>query len=123
MKPDAHKQIDKYRITSGRLASDSSFGNNGAFMVPYRGVVLNIIVSDGGGWDHVSVSLPTRCPSWKEMCWVKDLFFEPFEAAMQLHPAKSDYVNYHEYCLHLWRPHDKRIPLPPTEFVGPLMAE
>lgn len=134
MKPDAAKHIDKYRITDGKLASDSSLGNNGAFMLPvlkHGGEIhlsgdakichctLGIIVSDGEGWDHVSVSLPTRCPSWDEMCWVKDLFFGPEETVMQLHPPKSRYVNHHPHCLHLWRPYNKSIPLPPTEFVGP----
>lgn len=144
MKPDAHRQIERFRVKEGRLASDASYGNNGAFMVnvyrhhqgglrilepdsipasiltgntkPYT---LGIVVSDGAGWDHVSVSLQSRCPTWQEMSFVKDLFFEPHEAAMQLHPPQSEYVNHHEYCLHIWRPHDKRIPLPPSEFVGP----
>jgi len=122
MKPDATVLIEQYRIKEGRLSSDKSYGNNGAFMVPYRfsgATLLGIIVSDGEGWDHVSVSLKNRCPTWEEMCWVKDLFFEPHEVVMQLHPAKSEYVNHHPYCLHLWRPQNRSIPLPPTEFVGP----
>lgn len=134
MKPDAHKAIERFRIREGRLASDEQYGNNGAFMLPLAGNlsgtirietgnrstrIVGIIVSDGEGWDHVSVSLQNRCPTWDEMCWVKDLFFEPWEPAMQLHPAKVDYVNHHPFCLHLWRPQDKRIPLPPSEFVGP----
>lgn len=61
-------------------------------------------VSDGSGWDHVSVSLATRTPTWEEMCWVKRLWFLPEEVVMQLHPAESEYVNYHPFCLHLWRP-------------------
>lgn len=35
----------------------------------------------------------------------------------QLHPAKSEYVNIHPYCLHLWRPLEREIPMPPVEFV------
>lgn len=134
MKPDAWREVSKYRIREGRLASGDESRNNGAFMLPVLKAggeillssdqkichcTLGIIVSDGEGWDHVSVSLPTRCPSWEEMCFIKDLFFEPFESAMQLHPARSDYVNHHEFCLHIWRPQEKRIPLPPSEFVGP----
>ncbi len=132
MKPDAHKRIERFRIREGRLASDERYGNNGAFMLPvpdkgglalqetyHKARVLGVVVSDGEGWDHVSVSLQNRCPTWDEMCFIKELFFEPHEVAMQLHPAKADYVNHHPYCLHLWRPQDKRIPLPPVEFVGP----
>jgi hypothetical protein len=71
------------------------------------------------GWEHVSVSTSSRTPSWAEMCFVKDLFWRDDEVVMQLHPAKSDYVNHHPYCLHLWAPLDASIPLPPSEFVGP----
>ncbi len=38
---------------------------------------------------------------------------------MQFHPKRSEYVNYHPGCLHLWRPTDVRIVLPPSIFVGP----
>ena len=71
------------------------------------------------GWDHVSVSLPDRCPTWDEMERVKRAFFHPHEAAMQLHVPVSDHVNLHPYCLHIWRPHYMPIPMPPGIFVGP----
>ena len=64
-------------------------------------------------WEHVSVSLPNRCPNWLEMCHIKDLFWDKNEAVMQLHPAKSEYVNIHQFCLHLWKPLKAEIPLPP----------
>lgn len=65
---------------------------------------MTVRISDGGGWDHVSVSFKTRCPTWGEMCTVKDWVFKPEEAVMQLHPPKSDYRSHHPFCLHLWRP-------------------
>lgn len=46
------------------------------------------------------------------MCFIKDLFWGEEEVVMQLHPAKSQYVNQHDYCLHLWRPKTIAIPLP-----------
>ena len=70
-------------------------------------------------WEHVSVSTKTRAPNWTEMCFVKDLFWHDEEVVMQLHPARSDYVNCHPYCLHLWRPMEDDIPLPPSLLVGP----
>lgn len=79
---------------------------------------LRVIASWGEQWDHVSVSHPSRIPTWEEMCWIKSLFFEPDEAVMQLHPPQSEYVNNHPRCLHLWRPHNATIPLPPTIMVG-----
>jgi len=93
---------------------DGMFG----YLFTPKKYALKFIASWGGGWDHVSVSLNDRCPTWEEMAWVKDLFFEPEETVMQLHPAKSQYGNNHPYCLHLWRPQEATIPTPPVEFVG-----
>jgi hypothetical protein len=80
------------------------FTTTGKFIVRRGNARLTVIASDGGGWDHVSVSLPTRTPSWEEMCAIKDLFFEPTECVMQLHPPKDENISNHPYCLHLWRP-------------------
>ena len=92
---------------------------SGAFKIYVNGKSFFVIASSDGGWEHVSVSPKNqkRCPTWEEMCVVKDMFFEPEEAVMQLHPAHSEYVNNHPYCLHLWRPLEREIPLPPVEFV------
>jgi hypothetical protein len=82
---------------------------------------LRIIVSSGDPdmrWEHVSVSLPNRCPNWPEMCFVKDLFWDAEETVMQLHPPKSQWISNHPYCLHLWLPLDVEIPLPPDIAVG-----
>ena len=77
-----------------------------------------VIWSFGGGWDHVSVSFSYRCPTWEEMCRVKDVFFHDEECVVQYHPPKSQYVNKHPYCLHLWRPIKAELPMPPKGFVG-----
>lgn len=117
---------------------------NGTFSF-VRGVTrLLVVASDGGGWDHVSVSTASRCPTWNEMAWVKQQFFREDECVMELHPAKADYINDHPFCLHLWRPQTAdeiaavraewceageewpygdlhpagEIPLPPKVFVG-----
>jgi len=81
---------------------------------------LYVIVSDGGGWDHVSVSLPetaNETPTWTEMCYIKDLFFDPEEVVVQYHPPHSRYINIDGGCLHLWRPQQQAIPMPPLEYV------
>lgn len=141
MKQHPNKQAERYRM---RVDGDSwAVGtNNGAFRAPSPEgpFTLHVVVSCGGGWDHVSVSLPNRTPTWREMCAVKDLFFRDDEVAMQLHPAKADYVNCHEFCLHIFRPQTEvermalthefgddcpewttpgPIPLPPSITVGP----
>ena len=93
----------------------------GVFMCQRRGHVLRMIASGGPyceGWEHVSVSLEKRCPTWEEMCFVKDLFWLPGECVMQLHPPEEEWVNNHPFCLHLWRPLEAIIPLPPSILVG-----
>ena len=78
-----------------------------------------VVWSNGGGWDHVSISYPNRTPDWDEMAKAKEIFFEPEEAAIQIHPVESEYVNLHRHCLHLWRPQKEALPLPPYWMVGP----
>ena len=92
----------------------------GAFEVPYprTGVRLRVIASSDLGWDHVSVSLPNRCPNWLEMDFIKRTFFKPDEVVMQLHVADADHISVCHNCLHLWRPQSETIPLPPKVMVG-----
>lgn len=81
---------------------------------------MTFVASWGGGWDHVSVSPLKKkiVPSWEIMCKVKDVFFEPGEAVIQIHPPKSEYVNNMPNCLHLWRANDREMVLPPSFMVG-----
>ena len=69
------------------------------------------------GWEHLSVSTKTRCPTWEEMCKFKDIFFTEDEACVEYHPKKSDYVNLHPYCLHIWKPLEVELPLPDKSLV------
>jgi len=100
-------------------------GNNGCFLLPalVPGRPMWCLASDGGGWEHVSVSLLTkkrRMPNWDEMCAAKSAFWDSEDCVMQLHPRESEYVNLHEWVLHLWRPSEgPSIPEPPSIFVGP----
>lgn len=98
----------------------------GYFRIPVKTAKrpLTVIASCGDqpsaeGWDHVSVSLMKRCPTWEEMDFVKRLFFQPDEIAIQLHVAEREHISFHPFCLHLWRSIDQAIPLPPASFVGP----
>lgn len=98
----------------------------GMFAMTHVITQLRIIVCEAFEdcpWDHVSVSGCCKgksvTPTWEQMCYVKDLFFDETECVMQLHPPKSEYVNYHNHCLHLWRPMDGQIPQPPSILVGP----
>jgi hypothetical protein len=113
--------LNAFRLNlQGQLGDDG----NGAFVLPNGNpnskLFLRVIASNGEGWDHVSVSTKTRCPTWAEMAYVRELFFEPHEIAVQFGLSREGpvpYINNHPFCLHWWRAHDVAYPLPPVEFV------
>ena len=119
---DNIEHMERHRVRSGLLGSDASYGRNGAFLVPTRWGRLQLIVSDQEGWEHVSCTFADRnhIPTWKIMCFVKDLFWGPEEVVVQYHPADSEYINCHPNVLHLWRPTDQAMPTPPPYMVGPI---
>jgi len=127
MKKKPPKTVAAYRIRMGPMRSDESYGNNGQFLMPYpdgSSDLLLVQISDGGGWDHASVTVRTvdgntagRCPTWEEMCYVKEVFFRPDECVVQYHPPKSVNINAHDHCLHLWRPQNEHVVMPPTYMV------
>lgn len=101
----------------------SGSGNNGAFNIRLSGRSnAYVIASDGGLWEHVSVHIiadkQNRTPTWAEMCKIKDMFWDDDDCVVQFHPPKSDYVNNHKHCLHLWRPIGQEIPRPDPLLVG-----
>lgn len=124
MRPLTGPQFDPYRIPMpdvlqaldypGARADDKS----GVFLFKHPGGgLLRVIATARGGWDHVSVSLESRIPTWEEMEWVKRRFFRESETAMQLHVPVKDHVNHHPNVLHLWRPLRGTIPMPPARYV------
>lgn len=106
---------EKYRIR--KLGGDNG---NGAFFIPLRPGQhpMRVIASDGLGWEHVSVSLPDRCPTWDEMCRIKAMFWDDDDCVVQFHPPRSEYVNNHPYCLHMWRQVGADFPMPDSILVG-----
>lgn len=110
----APRSIEQYRVKlSGYPIGDKQ---NGAFF--FRDG-LRVIISNGEGWEHVSVSRRKRMPSYEDMARAKSIFFEEEDCVMQLHVPKSEHINHHPYCLHLWRPLRAEIPRPPAIMVGP----
>lgn len=134
MLPDL-THLDAYRqphpITGYCMPGDTV----GVFYIPHPqdwrrrqfGAILIIIACDGeeSGWDHVSVHIKQKrngkveshTPTWEDMSHVKDLFFSPDELVLQFHPPKGDHINTHPHVLHLWRPLNQSITLPPPELV------
>lgn len=119
MKTSLPSELEAYRIQLPSYEQPPRGSIEGAFNIPYRNRVLRVISGCGEGWDHVSISLSTRCPNWLEMCFVKDLFFEKQELVIQFHPPESEYVNYHPHVLHLWRPWEQTLILPPKYMLAP----
>lgn len=122
------KTPNQYRDrTHPKMGSDNTAGNNGFFNIPHHKIsnyVFRVMASDGMGWEHISVSVAqkdknaSRCPTWFEMCYIKDLFWDAEDCTIQYHPKKSQYVNVHEFCLHIWRPINAEILQPPREMAG-----
>jgi hypothetical protein len=63
-------------------------------------------------WGHLSVSAqqPPRVPSWDEFRWCKEYFLGD-RKAVQVLPARAEYMNVHPHVLHLYAPLE-RDPMP-----------
>lgn len=115
--------LEDFRIRTGSMKTLTG-DHFGAFSIPFQGRTLTVIASDGTGlnarpvWEHVSISLPNRCPNWPETCMIKGLFWGDDETVIQFHPDKAHYINNHPYCLHLWRNADTGHELPAEIYVG-----
>ena len=106
---------DSKKVLVGRIGADGGSGE--IHMSQWSGTV---VWSYGGGWEHVSVAPYKKriTPSWEDMCKIKDIFFRDDECVVQYHPPKSEYVNFVENCLHLWRPINQELTAPPSIMVG-----
>ena len=113
------KTLAELQETPRLLISKTAWdGGNG--MVDLGKLRGTVIWSHGAGWEHVSVNPYKRSymPTWEDMCRIKDMFFREDEVAVQFHPAKDQYVNNMEHCLHLWRCTYTEQPTPPSIMVG-----
>ena len=121
MRAEIPAKVEAYRVTRGPMRSIKGFGFNGAFLIPYKtrtqSVELSVIVSDGDGWDHVSVSTEHRCPTYSELKYIKCLFFDDAETVVHFYPKKSANINTHPFCLHLWRKQGSEYELPPAYMI------
>lgn len=108
--------LREMRIAIVEKACDGGIG-----MIKLRsGLTASVIWSNGGGWDHVSVApfKQYKVPTWEDMCNVKDIFFHKDETVVQYHPSEENYVNNVKNCLHIWRPQNVDLPMPPKIMVG-----
>lgn len=107
-------KANRWRVRTGTMGSDETYGWNGAFIVPLEGELWHVILSDGMGWRHLSVKNAQKkvLPSWGLMARLKELFFDDDAWVVQFHPAKDEYVNLHPCVLHLWESLDEPMPHP-----------
>lgn len=118
MKDLTYLENCRMREEERRIYGVNGDAGNGIFKVFVSGKSFWCIASNGGGWEHVSISRRNgKIPTWDEMCAIKDMFFNEEEVVAQYHPRRSEYVNIHEGCLHLWKPLTVELPTPPKIFV------
>jgi hypothetical protein len=128
--PEQHrlteKTCEKYGITYIPQLCGVPGNIAGMYAIVYPGNDEKIIcfASNGMDWDHVSVSVLNKhaSPTWEQMCYVKSHFWDDEETVVQLHPPRSQWVNNHPYCLHLWKYQKEETPLPKMEMVGLRLA-
>lgn len=120
MRNEPNLRVEKYRANHPAFGRTPYGVNQGFFQMGRLRIMSSGSASsnpEAQGWEHVSVSLEHRCPTWDEMAAVKDLFWRDDETVIQIHPPKDLHVNVHEFCLHLWRNTNAEQPLPPIQFV------
>jgi hypothetical protein len=116
-----HPRLEKCRVQVSGFPETRRGDMHGWFFLDSGNAMLRIMSSGSmpaiSGWEHVSVSLEDRIPTWQEMCLVKSLFWGGQETVLQFHPKITRYVNHHENCLHLWKKIGVDHELPPTDHV------
>lgn len=120
------RAYDNHRVTGMGIPKVTDPENEGMFMFnsPWDKGELIVIAAVGYGWDHISVSRADGTPSWLEMDYVKRLFFHEHEWAYQLHAPVAEHISGKWpgrralNTLHVWKPHNRTIPIPPRWMVG-----
>ncbi len=80
-------------------------GNAAVFRSRARGLFVMVsgaVELDSRRWIHVSVSRKDRLPSYDDLAAVKRTFIGDERRALQVFAPKSEHVNVHRFCLHLW---------------------
>ena len=117
-------RAEKYRRTHPLGFPHKPGDDFGWFIIPTTrtGPVIAIQVNsacpESDWWDHASASLAHRCPTWEEMCMIKDLLWNAEDCVVQFHPPKFEYINMAKHCLHLWCWRGGSMPRTRTNLVG-----
>lgn len=116
-------RAERYRANHPQLPKTKLGDNFGWFVMPTKvgGPTIRMMVNpafEEFEFEHVSVSLAHRTPTWAEMCRVKDLFWGEEDCVIQYHPPKSQYIDMMPFCLHLWCWKKGTFPMPNKIEVG-----
>ncbi len=65
-------------------------------------IISGCVELDGKRWIHFSVARKDHLPHWEELVDIKEMFLGRETKAIQVIPPRSQYVNIHPNCLHLW---------------------
>ena len=101
---DRRIRIEKVADGIGFIGEVKLTGENGAHM--YHIIFTRERGKDGRlKTEHASVSrvVGNKLPGWLEMAELKDIIWQDEEECYQVHPKKSQYVNFKDNCLHIWR--------------------
>lgn len=66
---------------------------------------------DGNYWIHTSYSRRSRVPDYNDTLFIKNHFVGEDTKAIMVFPRKTEHVNFHPFCLHLYECCEKD-PLP-----------
>lgn len=117
------KTVDWNPPTAGNLPVNwlvKAIGDDGGMYKSRDGLAVIIscsIEQDGKPWIHLSVSRKKSIPTWVDLVHVKEIFLGKDALAIQILPARSEYINVHEFCLDLYQCLEDR-PIPDFRKLG-----
>lgn len=53
-------------------------------------------------WLHVSFACNNKMPDYSDISFIKQQFFGDDLKAIMVFPKRTEHINLHQYCLHLW---------------------
>jgi hypothetical protein len=74
----------------------------------YRVGDCTLMVGQENGLWHISIANQKRYPSWDELKFVRYRFCPDDITMVMILPPKSDYVDLHKWCFHLWEIKDEK---------------
>lgn len=81
-----------------KLIKEDSIGN--IYTFGKSGII--ILHSIDNGKNHISLSYKNKLPSYEEIKEARYQLCPNIKYMAQIFPPKEEFINAHEYCLHLW---------------------